>query len=1137
VGDSFDQLLASTGDCIKVLDAEGRLVRINDAGCRMMEVRDAAELLGTRWVDWWDVAGRAAAEGALREGLAGGTPLAYEAEARTRAGTPKWWEVVVTPLRMVGGVTGGVLVISRDITERKRSESLLKGQNLALELVASGVPLEQVLECLARIIEEQSGGTAVASIFLVDADGLRLRVGAAPSLPAEYNAAVDGISIREGLGTCADAAARGAVTVTTDICAAPSWKGLAHLPAGLGLHAAWSMPIVASTGRVLGTIGTYFRELRGPTEREKRVVEGLCRTAAIAIERRAAEEAARQEQARTELMVRGANVGMWYCTLPFAELVWDVRVKDHFHLPPSAHVTIETFYERLHPDDRERTRVAIGGSIAQGTAYDIDYRTVSPDGASIKWIRAIGRAFYDAEGRPTRFDGITIDVTDRKAIEEDLRESESRQRAAAEALGRHVEALATLNSIGLALASPMDIEALVQKATDAGTRLTRASFGAFFYNLVNEQGESYTLYTLSGVPRSAFEKFPMPRNTQVFAPTFTGEGVVRSDDITRDARYGKNSPHRGMPEGHLPVRSYLAVPVMARTGEVIGGLFFGHPDPGVFGEEAERYAVGIAAQAATALDNARLYAGLRRSEERYKLASRATNDAIWDWDLEKDHVSWNPAVGTRFGYSEAVSGTNSRWWLERIHPDDQERVSRGIDEVIGSRAGAQWESEYRFRRSDGTYADVYDRGTLLRDAGGRPLRMVGAMLDVSERKEAERERHQLLESERSARAAAERAGRLKDEFLATLSHELRTPLNAILGWAQLLRQRRDEAQVQRGVEVIERNARVQTQLISDLLDISRITSGKMRLDVQRVDLPSVIHAALESMRPGAESKGVRIQSVIEPLAEAVHGDPARLQQVVWNLVSNAVKFTPKGGRVQVVLARVNSHVEITVSDTGQGIDAAFLPYVFERFRQADASSSREYAGLGLGLALVKQLVELHGGRVRAASGGKDQGSTFVVELPLAIIHQAAPQEPRVHPHAADAPAPVASTELRGVRVLVVDDEPDALDMVRRILEGYGAVVDVVASADEGLGALERSGYDALVSDIGMPRKDGYQFVSELRRRGHKVPAAALTAFARSEDRTRALLAGYQSHVTKPVEAAELLATIVALTGRAPGARA
>jgi len=878
---------------------------------------------------------------------------------------------------------------------QQQTDALLRAQNRILELIVVDAPLHDVLTAVALAIEEQAAGTAVVSIFLMDQDGLCLRLGAAPSLPDSFNRAVDGIQIKAGVGTCADAAARATVSITPDISAAAGWMGLAHYPEAEGLKAAWSMPILSSQRRVLGTIGTYFRERREPSARERQIVEVHCRTAALAIERFDAANAAALSRDRMELVVGSAEVGIWYCPLPFDRLIWDERVKSHFHLDPAAEVTIATFYERLHPDDRERTRAAIEQSIATRLPYDIDYRTISADGKHTKWIRAVGRTFYDERGKPIQFDGVTLDITVRKATEEHLKRT-------ADELHRHVDTLAGLQEVSLALAWSKDTDEIVQKATDTATQATGAQFGAFFYNVVKPSGEQYMLYTLSGVPRSAFEQFPMPRNTAVFSPTFNGEGVVRSADITLDARYGKNAPHKGMPAGHLPVRSYLAVPVKTRAGQVIGGLFFGHSAVDVFDEESERFAVGMAAQAAIALDNARLYETLLRSEE----------------------------------------------------------------------------------------------------------------------------------AERAARTAAEHAGRLKDDFLATLSHELRTPLNAILGWTQLLKiVGNDPERRERGIEVIENNARSQSQLISDLLDISRITAGKMRLEVQRVALPGVIEAALESVRPAADAKGVRLQTVIEPLVDDVHGDPGRLQQVIWNLLANAVKFTPKGGRVQTVLARVNSHVEVRVSDTGQGIAPDFLPHLFERFTQADSSSTREHSGLGLGLALVKQLVEMHGGAVRATSDGLGLGATFVVELPLAILHQE-PESSRVHPHSYAAPAQIRDVRLNGLRLLIVDDEPEAVEMTQQLLEAYGASVTSAISADAAIELLRVERFDLIVSDIGMPRKDGYLFIQEVRREGHQLPAAALTAFARSEDRTRALLAGYQALVTKPVEPAELLATIISLTGHA-----
>ncbi|HYO13988.1 MAG TPA: PAS domain-containing protein [Thermoanaerobaculia bacterium] len=389
------------------------------------------------------------------------------------------------------------------------------------------------------------------------------------------------------------------------------------------------------------------------------------------------------------------------------------------------------------------------------------------------------------------------------------------------------------------------------------------------------------------------------------------------------------------------------------------------------------------------------------------------------------------------------------------------------------------------------------------------------------------ENQQLYRAAQAARAEAETANRMKDQFLATLSHELRTPLNAIFGWAQLLRAGKlDPATVERGVETIERNARAQKQLIDDLLDVSRIISGKLRLEMQPVEPAGVVEAALETIAPAAQAKGVSLRRRVSRTGLVV-GDPQRLQQVVWNLLSNAVKFTPKGGEVRVSVEALDGHTEITVADTGQGIALEFLPHVFERFRQADPSSTRRHGGLGLGLAIVRQLVELHGGTVRAESPGEGRGATFVVSLPLAVSSE--PEERR-RTQAADGGS--RSVSLEGVRVLVVDDEADARDLLGQILSRSNAEVAVAASAAEGLEVLERFQPHVIVSDISMPGQDGYDFIRTLRKRGHHLPAAALTAFARAEDRRRALLAGFQIHLAKPIDPGELTAAVASLAGRA-----
>ncbi|WP_437805162.1 ATP-binding protein [Sorangium sp. So ce1078] len=411
---------------------------------------------------------------------------------------------------------------------------------------------------------------------------------------------------------------------------------------------------------------------------------------------------------------------------------------------------------------------------------------------------------------------------------------------------------------------------------------------------------------------------------------------------------------------------------------------------------------------------------------------------------------------------------------------------------------------------------------------------MGITEDVTAERQAEEERQKLLESERAARDEAERVSRVKDDFVATLSHELRSPINAILGWARILRSRAQDAQaLARGLEVIERNARLQSDMVSELLDMSRIVSGKLRLDVQPVDLPAVVQAALEAVKLAAEAKGIAVVSGVDPEASALRGDPARIQQVAWNLLSNAVKFTPAGGRIDVALRRAGAHAELSVTDTGPGIAPQFLPHLFERFRQADASSTRKHGGLGIGLSIVKHLVELHGGTVAVASQGEGRGATFTVTLPLAGASQQAPGATQRPTSArAEALADYPAAELTGVRVLVVDDQPDAREVAQRVLEECAASVTTAGSATEAMAVLERERPDVLVSDLGMPGEDGFQLIRRVRGlgpgRGGATPAVALSALARAEDRARALGAGYQAHVAKPLDPAELVGVVATL---------
>lgn len=717
----------------------------------------------------------------------------------------------------------------------------------------------------------------------------------------------------------------------------------------------------------------------------------------------AAREELHASSERLRLALDAGQLGDWHWDLASDRVTLGVRTAQLFGLAPGSIVTRAQLRELLVPGDRAEADEALQRALAERSIYSMEYRVEMPAGGP-RWIAVSGQGVYSASGSLLGVAGVMQDITERKRIEASLQE-ETRM-------------LELLNRTGMAIASKLELVPLLQAVTDAATQLSGAQCGAFFRNVTDESG-GLRRYTLSGPLSAAFEGLPSPSATPLFMPTIKGEGTLRIDDVLQDPRYGKAAPHYGMPREHPPLRSYLAVSVISRSGEVMGGLFFGHTQPGRFTERVERLIEGIAAQAAVAIDNARLYEAAQKAAE---------------------------------------------------------------------------------------------------------------------------ERKQLLESERAARTEAQRLGDMKDEFLTTLSHELRTPLSAILGWAHALRRHTaSEADLHKGLDTIERNARIQTQLIEDLLDVSRITSGKVRLDMRPVEAVSVIEAAVETARPAAEAKGIGIEKLLDPAAGAILADPNRLQQVVWNLLSNAIKFTPSGGRVQVLLNRSHSDIAISVTDTGAGIRPEFIAHVFERFRQGDASITRTYGGLGLGLSIVKSLVELHGGTVAATSPGEGRGATFCVRLPAIKARRRSSDDDMLDLATAGLPSlDYQNADLSAITVLVVDDQADARELLERVLSECGARVIAAGSAGEALDLIAEHDPDVLVADIGMPEVDGFELLRRVRTLGSgraaRMPAIALTAFARSEDRTRALRAGFQVHVAKPVAPPELVATVASVLGRAPGDR-
>jgi signal transduction histidine kinase/CheY-like chemotaxis protein len=569
-----------------------------------------------------------------------------------------------------------------------------------------------------------------------------------------------------------------------------------------------------------------------------------------------------------------------------------------------------------------------------------------------------------------------------------LEQMQAENAQAQAALREESRLLEILNHTGQSIASQLEIEKLLQTVTDAATEVTGAKFGAFFYNRTNADGEDYLLYTLSGAPREAFEKFGHPRATALFGPTFRGEPPVRSDDVTRDPRYGTMGPHHGMPPGHLPVCSYLAVPVISRSGEVFGGLFFGHPEAARFNERSERLIVGMAAQAAIAIDNARLY--------------------------------------------EA------------------------------------------------------------------------AQIQISNRERAE--------------AALRENDRRKDEFLATLAHELRNPLAPIRQAAMISRApNATEAQKVWGHEVITRQVQNMSLLLDDLLDISRITRGILELRKQRSSLTSIVDSAIETARPAIDAKRHQLEVQLPDTPVQIDADPLRLAQVLSNLLTNAAKYTDPEGRLRLQAEAQGNELVIRVSDNGIGISPEALPNIFEMFSQIRSKHDRTAGGLGIGLALSRGLVELHGGHLAARSEGLGRGSEFAVHLPAHLAVQSSP-----------SPATREEDVQRNQRrVLVADDNVDAGESLAMLLQLDGHEVQLAHNGPEALAVFERMGPEIAILDIGMPGLSGYEVAQRIRarERDHHVTLIAVTGWGQEADKARAAEAGFDHHFTKPVDLAALAALI------------
>ncbi|MEH1778903.1 MAG: PAS domain S-box protein [Nostoc sp.] len=775
----------------------------------------------------------------------------------------------------------------------------------------------------------------------------------------------------------------------------------------------------------------------------------------------------RESEERLRLVLDVSEMGLWDWNVVTNQVIWSENYEMLFGLIPSSFDgPYETFQKCVYPGDKQSVMQAIAHALAHKTDYNDEFRIVRSD-QSVHWISAKGKFIYDVRGQAVRMIGVCMETTVCKQAEESTRE----------------------------------LTTQVQEQANILNAILTASVDHIY--IFNRRG-CYQYISRDGA-------------------TILG---LKPQDII-----GKTLPELDLPADLIMQVDHQRQAVM-KTGEPLKDECKYVSTDGIHYYEyiltalrnIDQTIEGVIAVSRDITEHKRAEKSLRESEARFRRLFESNLIGVAFWTVDGLVIDANDAFLQLAGYTRDEFATLGKInWRELSPVEYKDLDDRAILEVQAKGISKIYEKEYIHR--NGKRVPIVLGVALLNDSQEHGVAFV---LDITDRKLAEKECDRLLECERTARQQAEIANKIKDEFLAVLSHELRTPLNPILGWSKMLRTRKfDEKTTNHALETIERNAKLQTQLIEDLLDVSRILQGKLNLNVCPVNLVMVVEAALETVRLAAEAKSIQIQTIFDVILGQVMGDPNRLQQVVWNLLSNAVKFTPTGGRVEIRLMEAANQIQIQVSDTGKGIIPDFLPYVFDYFRQADGTTTRTFGGLGLGLAIVRKVVEMHGGKVQAESPGEEAGATFTVELPLLVR-----SEQVRHEENQSLPCETESSFLSDTQVLVVDDEPDIRDLVTFILQDYGVKVTAVASAQEALQALSESIPDVLISDIGMPKTDGYMLMREVRSRspqqGGSVPAIALTAYAGEMNQQQALAAGFQMHISKPVDPDVLVKAIADL---------
>jgi PAS domain S-box-containing protein len=900
-------------------------------------------------------------------------------------------------------------------------------------------------------------------------------------------------------------------------------------------------------------------------------------------ERKRSEVELQESAAWLKLAQKATKSGLWDFDIATGKAKISEEYCTLLGLDPSTkEISYEDWLRLVHPDDRTKISEYVAQMLReQRQYYDTEFRILRADGE--RWLASKVQVFYDEAGNPIRKTGNVQDISARKQAEDLLKSSEERLQLSLEGsgnglwdwnivtdelylsprwlemLGYEVGELASHVSTWEQLIYPED-KPFVMERLNAHLLDSSVPY-KFDYRVLTKSGEPKWIgnygkvvvrdenghpLRMAGIHQDISDRKhaeeELQLKAQVLAQTHDSvistdlDGYITSWNQGAERVFGYSAQETigqhieilyPQPEMRDALQNQVLEPLKAKGQHEVEVSVQGRSGNPIYVllslsllRDHNQNPVGMIGFSMDITTRKQAEEELRQSEARYRYLAEAIPQLVWTCDANGlcDYVNQRLCEYTGLTFEQALG----LGWLSAVHPDDMQATQDVWETAVQNRIF--YKHEYRFlRNSDGSYRWHLILGLPLKDEQGLVVKWFGTCTDIHDQKELEIERDRILELEQVARSEAERANRIKDEFLAILSHELRSPLNPILGWTKLLQTRKlDENKTAEALATIERNAKLQTQLIDDLLDIARILRGKLSLNADAVNLTFVIEAAVDTIRTAAVAKSIVIHPVLRNIGQ-VSGDAVRLQQVIWNLLSNAIKFTPNGGRVDIQLERLGDQAQITVTDTGKGISPDFLPYIFESFRQEDVSINRKYGGLGLGLAIVRHIVEAHGGTVAVDSPGIGQGATFTVSLPLLNIEPASDHSQEL---LAD------ELNLTGIKVLTIDDEPDSRDFLTELLAYYGAQVMATATSAEFLAALESFGPDILVSDIGMPEVDGYTLLRQVRSLppecGGQIPAIALTAYAGEINQQQALAAGFQSHLSKPIDPDLLVQTVIQL---------